>query len=312
MESPFYLISIMEFAFKLRWRAALVGMVMFSACTHLEEYELKYQGDIVVVNGRMKNEEPIAVQLSHSQNPSGKIKEDVSIADARVQLFEDGVVKEQLEAVGDGLYRSNLIPDEGIFYQLEVTANGYPDVITEQEVIPKAFPLVDYSVEFKEDVTGSSQNNDGYELFLKINDSGQSEDYYEFEVFGIHPQLGEIHVYTSIFGDFEVNNPCVIYPDFGGIMLKDECYNGQEFIVNLEFANSGDIELVDGFEKYTFTRFHIALRNVSKSYYRYKESTIISQGIDNAFFEPKITRSNVIGGYGIFEAYHETILDLNF
>lgn len=283
----------------------LITMVLVSC---MEDYQLEYEGDQLVVNSILENGERISVNLSHSQNPSGTIVSPVDVLGANVLLFKNGEYVESLEEVEGGGYLSSLEPDSLDYYHFEIKAESYPEVKTTPEKLPSKFPLVSYSFEVVE-IADSRPN---YLMDLVLEDPLDSEDYYEINTYGYHPTTGEVWINSEINGDAGIGNvPCVWYSDTGSAMMHDECFDGQDYRVRLEFRQSGSARIGGDIIRVEFDSFRISLRKVSPSYYRYRLSSVVPTGFENAFFEPKVLYSNVEGGYGIAVAYNQTNVIFN-
>ena len=274
----------------------------------MEDYQLAYEGDQLVVNSILENGERISVKLSHSQNPSGTIVSPVDVLGANVSLFKNGKFMERLQEMGKGGYLSSFEPDSLDSYHFEIQAEGYSEVKTTPEKLPSTFPLVSYHFETVE-IENSRPN---YLMDLVLKDPIGYEDYYEINTYGYHPSTGEVWINSEINGDAGIGNvPCVWYSDNGSAMMHDECFDGQDYRVRLEFRQGGATRIDGDIEFVEFERFRISLRKVSTSYYQYRLTSVVPDGFENAFFEPKILYSNVTGGYGIAAAYNQTDVIFN-
>lgn len=283
----------------------LFTMVLVSC---MEDYQLAYEGDQLVVNSILENGERISVNLSHSQNPSGTIVSPVDVLGASVLLFKNGEYIESLKEVGKGGYLSNFEPDSLDSYHFEIEAEGYSELKTTPEKLPSPFPLVSYHFEAVE----NTDSRPSYLMDLVIKDPLGAGDYYEINVYGYRVSIGEQWILGDIKGAAGIGDvPCVWYNEESGAMIHDECFDGQNYRIRLEFRQGRYFRLAENSEYLTFESFRISLRKVSPSYYQYRLTSLIPEGFENAFFEPKILYSNVTGGYGIAAAYNQTDVIFN-
>jgi len=278
----------------------VIAMVLVSC---MEDYQLAYEGDQLVVNSILENGERISVNLSHSQNPSGTIVSPVDVLGANILLFKNGEYIESLEEMGEGGYLSSFAPDSLDSYHFEIEAEGYPEVKTTPEKLPSQFPLVSYHFETVE--IESSRPN--YLMDLVLKDPTGMGDYYEINVYGYRVSTGEQWILGDVKGAAGIGDvPCVWYSDGAAAMIHDECFDGQNYRVRLEFRQGRSVWLGENSEYIPFESFRISLRKVSPNYYQYRLTSEVPEGFENAFFEPKILFSNVKGGYGIAAAYNQT------
>lgn len=284
-------------------------LLLFTGCSLIEDYDLNYEGDKLVVNGVLKNSEQLKINLSRSQAPSGTVSEQVEINGANVLLFVNSEYSEELTDLGNGNYQSELLPEPGNEYHLEIYAPGLPPIVAGPEKIPDIFPLADFSYTKKDNVLSNS--GPGYEAMIAIDDPKGKQDYFELLIQAFHPSVGLITVRSALSGDTGIGNiPCVFYTDYNSIIIEDSCFDGEVFPVRIEFQESRWLRLNGESQEVRFEKFIVSMRKVSENYYWFWETSIVPWNFEYAFFEPKFLFSNITGGYGIFGAWNETKIEI--
>lgn len=286
----------------------LTILILVTGCSVVEDYELDYKGDKLVVNGVLKNDQHLKVNLSRTQAPSGTVSEQVDINGANVHLFINGKYLEKLTGSRSGNYQSSHIPEPGNEYHLEIEALGFPSVVTEPEKLPGAFPLKDFSFLKKDDVAFGAGT--GYEATVILDDP-PGADYYEFLIQAFHPATGLVIVNSVLSMDNGISNvPCAFYTAHQSIILDDSCFDGEQYPVGIEFLEARRVWEDGKGQEITFEKFIVSMRKISESYYRFRETAVVPLDIDYAFFEPKFLYGNIRGGYGIFAAWNEVKIEI--
>lgn len=121
--------------------------IIFTACTEVIELEFPDHQPLLVVNSLSSPDENWRVQVSLSKDLNDEAFYPL-IDNAVVELYEEGVLLEQLPNQGNGMYASaNNLPIAGTEYTLKVSATGYESVqatIRMPEVPEVPLPSVDY------------------------------------------------------------------------------------------------------------------------------------------------------------------------
>lgn len=290
------------------WTAVLLTLGL-CACSIVEEYDLDYDGDKLVVNGFLVNNQRLSVQISRSQAPTGEVSKDIEVRGAKVILYQDKEPIAELLEIGKGIYRTEYIPSPQVDYRLEVEATDFPKLSSSPERMPNSFPLKSFSYSKKESTAFNS--NPGFEVKIELKDPPKNRDFYEFSVRGFHPRSGFVKQSTLIGGDADFGNlPCTFSSDNQSVILEDACFDGAVYTMRFEFEESNTIVINGQIEEIKLEKFVVSLRKVSESYYRYRQTSKIPEGIDYAFFEPRMLFSNIEGGYGIFGSWNETNIEI--
>lgn len=274
--------------------AVLVLVPLVFSCYVIEDYQLEYAGDRLVVYGMLTNDEGLTVNVSRSQPPTGTMAEEVGISGARVLLYRDGEVAAELTESGGGVYETDYSPDMQGGYHLEVHAEGFQAVVSEVERMPEAFPLKGFSYEKKDEVLRNSRP--GFEMVIDLEEPRDPEGYLEFVVHGFHPRTGYVWLNLGVRNRVgETSNPY---------------FEGESEMARLEFEESWPMRIDGQFQEIRFERFVVSMRKVSESYVRYWETAVVPFKIEYAFYEPRILYNNIKGGYGLFGTRNETQVEI--
>lgn len=188
------------------------------------------------------------------------------------------------------------IREEEATYRLVGKIDGFPDAVATQ-VMPDAAMFSE--VEYTRD---GALDNEGFrvdEITLKLEDPGETTDYYAFQVStpGQSCTFNETTMTQECTNDFtQFYSVYVTSPDpllieglDFGLLLTDQSFNGGTFTVRF-FADSFD----DGDQ-------FLEVYRISEDAYRYARSfaAYIEAG-DNPFAEPVQVHGNVENGYGAF------------
>lgn len=289
-------------------RLAIILLSMLCiGCTVDENYQLKYKGDKLVLNGVLNPQQVIQINLSRSNPPTGEVDSLLSVTGAKVELYYNGD-QETLVETTPGIYISSTKrkPTKGDTYSLTASLDGYPEISTPKIEVPDLFPLKDFS--FRETESTNYNPFPGYQLSLVIDDDELTKDYYELVVEGFHPSIGNKKLSPRVDGEIgDVKLPCE-HGRLNNILYDDACFNGQSFHIKLEVPHTESRWTGNDTEIIKYEYILLKMRKVSPSYFQYKESSAIPEGIDYAFFEPKFLYNNVEGGFGTWSAVNETII----
>jgi len=281
----------------------LVTIIMLTSCFKTLDFDLDFEGEKIVVRGTISPQDGAIIQVSHTLNPEGTYfldSLDIFLENATVKLYENDVFLQQIGE--DGFYRNNdLNLKMEVNYHLTVEAEGFPSVRTEKISIPK-LPETTF------DLIGQ----DGEEVRIDINlqDNPQAS-YYQLITSGIH-RNEVIEIYPYLIGSFEQWEICGLVENSSleSIHITDDCFKDKNFLFPT---------LIDAYffqpppdssafiEQVKLEEIIVRFRSTTKEIYDFVLTTDVPEDVDNAFREPAITFSNVIGGHGYFSAYQETV-----
>lgn len=202
----------------------------------------------------------------------------------------------------DGIYSTNLKPEQGTEYTIEATLNGKP-TITAKCTFPYQTNIeqVDTSIYFgKLDPLDFDDEAENYlRLNIKFNNEAGQKNYYGIK---IRNQEGQ--------------NPYFVLPDLESFEEDIPYYRGARIFSDEFFSNGlSDLELwVDYYSMFEFENdpdfdypnLEVVLLTLNEEMYNYLYSsarqTNSSGFLEELFFEPVNVYSNVNNGLGIFAA----------
>ncbi len=229
----------------------------------------------------------------------------ISVENATVKLYEEGILFGELTDYGNGNYLLNKKPTKGKLYKIVAESIDKKTVIA-TTVIPGA-PDVSYL----KDTTGSTEydNRIRYNLNVKIFDKPGKDNYWIFGswlVGGVMYGGGSRAINAPFVDTFNrsVDTEAKYgFTYFLQIRISDEGYDGQEldfiipdFVVN----NQHDF-------------FYQHFLNADEHYDKYIKTTIINKMKEDSelpFYEPVQIYSNIENGYGIFGSCATTTVKL--
>lgn len=281
-------------------------LLLLTSCFKTLDFNLDFEGEKIVVRGTISPQDGAIIQISHTLNPEGTYffdSLDIFLDSAIVKLYENDVFLQQIAySEGDGFYRNkalNLKMD--VDYHLTVEVEGFPPVKTEKIKIPK-LPETTFNL--------ISQEEEEIRIDTKLQDNVETT-YYQLIVDGIyHNEVVQLEF--DLAGSYEQWETCGIISDkaINNFYIKDDCFKGKDFLfptlikfnhIQMQTTFGSDLILESAEE--VIVRF----RSTTNEIYYFVIATDVPEDIDNAFREPAITFSNIIGGHGYFSAYQETV-----
>ena len=276
----------------------LIIVGFLGSCEKVLPYKLPYEGDKLVINGLIDATKVISVNLSHTVAPTGTHSQDLSVANATVQLWENGQYLQQLSynQAGNYLSPSGLMPKIGSTYQLKVAATGFPDAESSIEKIPNMPILLSHS--FQDSALESINSLLAGKLSLKLKDN-IGENKYRILIEGEKDgQVQNIGYFWLLNGT--INNPerCGFLPiSYASFSFSDICIENQTFEIQIGIEIQGwDSTGIS----ISFDKIKVHIQQISEDYYEYNKSLIQPEGLENAFAEGTSLYSNITGGYGIW------------
>lgn len=277
-------------------------LCLYGGCEKILPYKLPYDGDKLVINGQIDATQVVSVNITHSVAPTGTHAQDLSVANANVQLWENGQYLQQLvhSQTGNYLSSSNFMPKKGNNYQIKVSASGFPDAESSIETIPNMPTVLQY--DFQDSVLESPNAILAGKLSVNLKDN-IGENFYrvflEGEKDGKTQNMGYFWLVNGT-----INNPerCGFLPtSYSSFSFSDICVENQEFEIQIGIETQG----IDsaGFPVF-LDKIKVHIQQVSAAYYEYNKSIIQPEGLENAFAEGTSLFTNITGGYGIWATSH--------
>lgn len=286
--------------------------VLFSlfSCSEKIELDIPDSEPQIVVFSLMKPDSLINVRLSMTL-PMLSIEPFAIVTNAEVQLLANGIFIENLQLIGDSIYKSSIPAQAEVNYEIYIDVPGF-EQIHASATIPELVnittgiiePDVNYNhqmAHYESEVEISFYDPPNIDNYYQVSFYSHSTSYYN-EVWFMHSKdpiiinEGDLQFYTGI-------------SSIKSLVFSDKLLNEQtdvRFLIYLFFRDS-----VDPF---------VIFRSINRDYYKFHKSQI-RQAFNlnigrfdaiNMFLvnNPNDLYSNIENGIGIFAGYSETHFEL--
>jgi len=229
--------------------------------------------------------------LSLSQSISEE-KTFVKIDHATIELKKDGQLIGTMQNTGNGIYRLNIKPSSGSFYEISINAEGFP-LLHASTTVPEK-PPVSYRLDNKE-----YQDHGLYSFFYTyrvtytIQDKPGANRYWHYKMRYINS-----NGFYWLF--FDINS--TIIDDFNKVTDSSQRYG----YYYRDYLRINDIQ-ADGktltFTDLSYDKDVVYFMDTDEHYDKYMKSTIkqrINDGDNLLFNEPVQIYTNFENGFGIF------------
>ncbi len=290
----------------------IVFTLFFASCEKSIKVNLPPFTSKLTINCLTEINNPFYVMVGNTM-PITTVVGSTPISFAKVNLYENGVFKEQL--VYDSVsfsYYSQTLATSGKTYKLKVSAEGYTDVSAEV-IAPVETPItnINHILNARKGVDGSMED----ELTLQFQDPSVPNDYYLLSIIEGHDTLGNQFGSFCVFSsdpsiETSANelvdaNTCL---DNKRIFMRDGLFNGKQKELKL-YVNSDNLLQ---FPTYYDTTYPVlSLIHVPEACFRYYKSLEVAKNTkDDPFSEPVNVYSNVVNGYGLFAIKSSSSIEL--
>ncbi|HPW65464.1 MAG TPA: DUF4249 domain-containing protein [Salinivirgaceae bacterium] len=223
---------------------------------------------------------------------------EIPITNATVDLYKENVMIETIPHAENGFYRSDLQPEIGKSYSVEINVQGFK-TIKAQTSVP--IPVTIDSIKTTRNV-GTSVNGrklSYYQMFISSAGANNDISYYKYIFEVLTDSLdgyGQLNFNKAFSYDAVIMNEGDIYNRF----FSTQLYNTSTFNLNLYFEDPADL-----FFDIDTVRFTISsqMYSLSQELYLYEKSLKKYTENQNNIFEqnnPPLIYSNIENGYGIF------------
>ncbi|MDO1451456.1 DUF4249 family protein [Rhodocytophaga aerolata] len=299
-------------------RTMLVLLLMLmGACKKDLGVELPYEGERLIIYGLISADSVVSVKIDKTASPTGTFMYGEGINDATVAFFEEGVFMENLHPLGKGIYRSpsGRKPQVGKGYSLRVEALGFPTAETSNEVIPRQVSISSYI--FQDTVSSLFVGETARKLAFTFADEEKELDLYYAKIEGQYQGK-----YVAL-NTFRPDRPleasediCSFKSEDNQYVLSDICFNGQSFTFDIGVAMAGALQDSTDTAKrlgqnVACDKIFLHFRKISPVYRNYLyRAGWEDEGFLKAFTTPIREYTNVKGGYGLWAAYSEEVVDI--
>ena len=258
-----------------------------------------------MLNAILNPKNPIEAYLTKTLPPLVPLDSSNTIpfvANAEIKLFENGELLDILVHQDEGIYTTS-IPVEvksNVSYHFEVSAEGFPDIISMPELIPENYPIKE--VQVQDSAIECAQCLQAYDLIKLIWEADQPHN------------LG-IFFYGESDGDisrFGRRNLLINSKDSYSTCISGEtsdeliCQEGENLILNLHQRTYYSINNIP----FRYQNRSMVVQFLSESYQKRIETSDQTSGIESLFIYPENAYSNIEGGYGIVVGVADTTINI--
>ncbi len=298
----------------------VLGLIalLFPACEkteQIDDFPIVTPG--LVLNNIFQAEDSLKFKISRSLSVLDNA-ELSNVPDAKLSVFEDGVLVDQIDSANQyGIFESKIVPEQGKSYRAKVDHPKYKSIETSLEKLPLGPGSVEIaSFRITDSISGYGWEEQSFidikaKVDLRLKDSGEESSYYAVrafvvdsvnyetgENFGDHEFVTDL-VYTLKSSDPALEEIDASMNDYGTDILffNDDVFNGKEY--DFKFS----------LQAYNFqptAYLKIELYTMSETAYKYyKSARIYYDSNGDPFSEPVRPFTNIKNGYGIFAGIHK-------
>ncbi len=308
-------------------------MSFLIGCEKYIEFEGENKPPRLVLNGVMRPDSVFEIALSNSLGFID-IGEIAPVTNGTVGVYnESNVLIDELQHLGEGIYRGSMMPQIGERYTVRAAAPSFTE-ITALDIIPEPVPIADW------DTLTVTDNNDPFwdfqeiKVSFSISDPVATANFYHLEIFMVQeyylepvydPFTGEFSYDTIYYPEpveqkvgFSFNDPVLtaeydntlgenwVYAD--AVTFTDELFNGntRTFSVNMNYYGIGGESGIGG-------RFELRLSSVSRDLGQYLRTRARYEYVSgDPFSEPVQVFSNIENGLGIWGGASSSSVFIDF
>lgn len=318
-------------------------LLLIFACFISCEKDIEFKGDVtdpmLVMNALLTPDSVVSLHLSQSRFVLGEIAPFNYVDNAKVSLFVNGELKEQLSHIENGIYKGSYFPKTGDEIKIEITGDQF-NKLTSRAVIPGKphVAVTDSTVTIREEeYTNPYQSNTvtkftsrNLQLQLKLTDPAHEENYYYVNASqylfdeGLLISERKLDIKLSEVLKNNISDSGNLFQDLFGDegeesktdnLFSDVFMDGKDIIFDfslydtLESATYVDGEMVDdgnNYGKELTVEYIIEIGEISKDMYQYLISGNKALNAEDygPFTEPVMIHTNVENGIGILGAYN--------
>jgi len=227
----------------------------------------------------------------------------VPIDNATLSLFEDGLFQGHMESVGNGEYRSGLVPKTGHRYSLSGLATGFDPIFAEDSVpLP---PLLD-SLTFHKNATVDEWGTFTNIVRISFRNEAGVEEYFQVGI--LAPFEGQDSMLTNYGGinPYALNDPILQeegmldYFSFSYLVFRDRSIDGRVYSMDIPTYHRDP----SSSPRLQLSTLSEGLFNFQKSFIRHlDQQSGFNDRLTILWNEPHQLQGNIEGGLGIFAAY---------
>jgi hypothetical protein len=272
----------------------------------------------LVVNSYFSADSSWAIQVSKSLSVLDNADLQM-VNNASIDIFKNDELIDTIRGAGtEGWYHSDLLPEAGKHYSINVTTPDFSNIISAEDIAPEPVPISKVSFTLKDSSFYYSHHQGfiGEEYFspvygrvegtfnITISDPAATENYYQLSLHSYNPYY-DYEDSTIAYTEkrqisFTTNDPVAGDDDSNDayrsdLLFSDDFFNGQNYqlkITIMDWDATLDKEYI------------IELLSLNKAGYLYRRSVEdYRNSKGDPFSEPVLIYSNIENGFGIFAGY---------
>ncbi|MEZ4773142.1 MAG: DUF4249 domain-containing protein [Bacteroidia bacterium] len=287
----------------------LVVSLTITGCQKIISIPVPVQESRLVVWGFLNPDEEISVTISQTAPVFENHPKNLSVKIALPALYENGIFRENLVHVQDGIYQSpsGIVPVVGKTYRVSVEAAGFAKIESPDEKVPEKLKLTSFVFQDSA-ISAINEGRAAGVLTLIFNDDPLNNNYYGVQIIPFETEDEPSGSLDWLLGYDETSQElCGVLSSGIGTVISDVCLNsvgGDTVRVAIETSYDSS----DGFRKYH--HLEVFIYSISASYYSFLQSQRTPEGLELAFSDPGSLFSNISGGYGVwgtFAVFHRRV-----
>ncbi|MDD3567547.1 MAG: DUF4249 family protein [Bacteroidales bacterium] len=278
---------------------SLVCVFLFSSCYKKLDWNPPEFEKKPVVNGIIKSGSLVSIMVSTAVKFTAK--PTPAVDNAEVLLYVNNEYAETLEYIGDGLYQSQLIAQEGREYRCEVTIPGYPTATCSTR-IPKHQNIVKF-----EHINMAGVDEEGLTypaVKVTFDNLPDTPVYYEVVI-----RLFEGEDYKGIADPFYIVDPVLLNEGLPMTVFSNELIEGSTYTMTINYTTGSASNHNNAGWVTNLFPVQVELRTICHSYYKFiKQQYLYELATSEPLLSVGVTGtynlySNVQHGYGILTGY---------
>lgn len=276
--------------------------IVLSSCEKDINIPIPEASPVIVVNGVFRVGKPLGVSISKSQ-PIKDVSRIKTISNAKVQLFEDGNLIEELALSQNGFYIGQKQTQAEKRYSIEVSAPGLTAVTAENQL---SVPTI-----IDEVLLDTVTNKEGFNqtrAIIRFTDNGGTKNWYNLKCYTKARKPDTTDVFEIREVPYSAYNNIVLedesWSDKQGASFSDDIFNGKKIELSVllnewEFLNWND----RSFE----LSLIVELRSISEAHYKYNIGYFKWEETSGSPFSESVqVPTNIRNGLGLFAGYDYT------
>lgn len=281
----------------------LASFIAFVSCEKVLDMDIPDGEHKIVINSLFTDSDSsILVHVSKSLHILDKA-ESLNLSGAKVKLYEDEILIDTLENLGDGLFGLQNWPlAKGKEYKIEASYEGLKTV-NAKNIIPEKTLINAFDTALVK-----KYDYDYIECRLKLNDPGNTKNYYLVRAVAYsYDEYEEYEYPINLISDDPIVEEFLDWGD-SGFLFSDDVINGKSYEI-IFYTDIWNVTSWSG--NPVIVVFY--LETITEEYYKYAKSfSRHKQTTNNPFAEPVQVFCNIENGFGIFAGYSSDMKIVSF